>query len=381
MSMSERPSKSSSNDKGGSPLWIPKFSLSNFLVERRVTIKSPVHVEAPISINGTKIQHEEEPRNHLLLPLQIYHGSAVTSVARRPPIGQYYSLKEQMQPIIKDRAINKQRAESRASQPLDARKHLKILYHDDHICVCNKLSGVLSAPGPRRNPSLAQLVHDAVKPDIDIDQMIVHRLDMDTSGIIVYALTLPALRKLHIDFKERRVKKTYQALVAGHFGRRGVGRCLEVEIDLLLERDPFNPPFMRIANDQRPQIESKKGSINDGGQSTNGNCRVAVPKFLEEPPKACLTEMQVQSLEYLAPKRNSNNNFVPVTRVTLVPLTGRTHQLRVHCQAIGYPIIGDDIYGETENDDETTLCLHAQKLCIYHPYTGAPMIFQTDPPF
>lgn len=76
----------------------------------------------------------------------------------------------------------KMAAEARASQPLEPDEHLHILYCDEHICVTSKPSGVLSVPGPRRNPSLAGLVHETLAPDIPIDQMVVHRLDMDTSG-------------------------------------------------------------------------------------------------------------------------------------------------------------------------------------------------------
>lgn len=95
---------------------------------------------------------------------------------------------------------------------------MKILYCDEHICVIHKPSGVLSVPGPQRNPSMANLVFDILQPTLidNVDQTVVHRIDMATSGVLVFALSLEALSKLHEDFKKRRVRKTYACLVRGH---------------------------------------------------------------------------------------------------------------------------------------------------------------------
>ncbi|EEC50181.1 predicted protein, partial [Phaeodactylum tricornutum CCAP 1055/1] len=240
---------------------------------------------------------------------------------------------------------------------------LHILYCDEHICVVNKPSGILSVPGPRRNPSIANLVYEILNPPIDIDQMVVHRIDMDTSGVLVFALTELALRQLHDDFRSRRVKKTYEALLAGHFRK-----ATQVEIDVALERDPYHPPFMR--------------------------------RYWE--PQRSATYSRQFSQIY----QPSAQAHLPVSRVHMSPHTGRTHQLRVHAAALGYPIIGDDIYGfEGEGDCgvnstildqlipnrmslhqqlqelQLPLCLHAKQLCIFHPFSGAPMIFECEAPF
>jgi tRNA pseudouridine32 synthase/23S rRNA pseudouridine746 synthase len=313
----------------------------------------------------------------------------------------YSSLSNDEQGKVRTRLA----AAARAATPLDPSQHLHILYLDEHICVTNKPSGILSVPGPRRNPSLAELVYNAVQPlGINIDQMVVHRIDMDTSGIVVYALTALALRQLHADFRDRKVRKTYTALLAGH-----ISSSSEVEVDLALERDPHRPPFMRVT-----QQEVYHPSLED---------LAAYPglhKFVNQAPKPSLTDLSVQSLEYI-PRRDdsgsednvkvhvhvdSSKSSLAVTRVSLTPHTGRTHQLRVHTAALGFPVVGDDIYGFQGNGDcgiaaevldaafpdrervqrgladlNLPLCLHAQQLCLFHPLTGAPMVFQCDAPF
>jgi tRNA pseudouridine32 synthase / 23S rRNA pseudouridine746 synthase len=271
-------------------------------------------------------------------------------------------------PVNPSFLLSKIRNEHWASRPLST-EILQILYCDEHICVVNKPSGVLSVPGHRRNPSMANLVHDTLKPPIDVDQTVVHRLDMATSGILVFALSLEALSQLHEDFKERRVYKIYQCLVHGHLP----AICsLEGEIDVALERDPNNPPFMRVAQEREENHNGDDVSEIDGESAMKMQ-----HKFWREAPKPSLTEYRILGHE--------TRNGQPVTRLEMKPLTGRTHQLRVHtAQALGTPIVGDDIYGLgdlEENIIDGPLCLHAQKLCIYHPISGAPMIFEADAPF
>jgi len=170
----------------------------------------------------------------------------------------------------------------------------------------------------------------------------------------------------------------------------------ELELDLALERDPDHPPFMRIA--QQP----KTTTLHPGTANTNDSpsvSRSTFSKFLDQAPKPSLTRLHVFSYEKLCMPRDhrraAKKEFVsemdescgptmPVTRVSMTPHTGRTHQLRVHAAAIGHPMVGDDIYGVDTAFPENAnapLCLHAQQLCIYHPYSGAPMIFESTPSF
>jgi tRNA pseudouridine32 synthase / 23S rRNA pseudouridine746 synthase len=270
-------------------------------------------------------------------------------------------------------------AELRASAELDARRHLQILYHDSHICVVNKPSGILAVPGIKRKPSLLGLIYDAFQPEAvtTMDQMVVHRLDMDTSGIMVFALTPDALRQLHIDFRERRVYKEYEAVLAGHVVPT------EAEIQLDLERDKERPPFMTIAK----EVTSGNSIIASSSRDDKG------PKFLRQAPKVSSTELRVLQRLYW--------EGLPVTRVSLVPHTGRTHQLRVHTAALGHPIVGDDIYGYQGEGNcgvpvpshmanlhqniwthlDHPLCLHAKRLSFIHPVSKHPLLFECDAPF
>jgi tRNA pseudouridine32 synthase / 23S rRNA pseudouridine746 synthase len=346
---------------------LPPSELQTYLLDRNVTVRNASWL-------------------HSMLPLQVYRGKRVQARVADPTIPLSEAAKAKL-----DRAkdLSKERlsqlemqlaAETRASLPLDPKQHLHILYCDEHICVTSKPSGILSVPGSRRNPSLATLVHDVLKPDIRIDRMVVHRIDMDTSGIVVYALTEQALKQLHNDFRERRVSKSYQALLCGHL------LAPEMEVDVSLERDPSHPPFMRVAR-QREEVH------------TGSTVHTAFQKYINKEPKPSLTTLTVKSWEYL---NGSDGHRVPVTRVELTPHTGRTHQLRVHAAAIGFPMVGDDIYGYLGeghcgieivsylNSEQLhqrirslglNLCLHAQKLSFSHPVSGAPMSFECEVPF
>eukprot|EP00816_Leptocylindrus_hargravesii_P002719 CAMPEP_0196813478 /NCGR_PEP_ID=MMETSP1362-20130617/36967_1 /TAXON_ID=163516 /ORGANISM="Leptocylindrus danicus, Strain CCMP1856" /LENGTH=303 /DNA_ID=CAMNT_0042189727 /DNA_START=226 /DNA_END=1133 /DNA_ORIENTATION=+ len=255
-----------------------------------------------------------------------------------------------------------------------------ILYHDEYIIVANKPSGVLCVPGVHDNDSLANVVFDRFGSESNrVDQMIVHRLDMHTSGLVVFARTEVALKHLHTAFRDRKVRKQYEALVCGtlisNFG----------DVNLPLQRDPNFAPFMRVAT-VASQEESDRiiAALEHQGYK----------KMLRKPPKESLTTFQVVGREIYGGQS--------CTRVRLVPVTGRTHQLRVHCAAIGHPIIADPAYGymgeaasnggfsEDVMDkiyprradielqrlvdkqvqlDEKKLCLHAKLLCFSHPIT------------
>lgn len=367
-------------------LWVQPFDLSSCHTEQRI-IKPSLLMNRTVSVQSV-------PWINKLMPLQTYVADSVSpapaitnldlldinlntlsvSSARRLQVYNTLSNEE------KRRLEMKIAAETRASRKLDPDQHLHIIYYDDHICVASKPSGILSVPGPRRNPSLAGLVHEVLSPSIDIDKMVVHRLDMDTSGIIVYALTEVALKNLHDAFRNRQVKKVYQALLCGH-----VPMISGIEVDIALERDPSHPPFMRVAQ-SRPQYEQQDDVVHP-----------TFKKFIDQAPKPSFTLVDILSHDYL---QHPEGSRLPVTRVELTPMTGRTHQLRVHTAALGYPIVGDDIYGHLGGGDcgippstdsahleaqlydlGMPLCLHAEQLSFFHPYSGAPMLFKAKAPF
>jgi tRNA pseudouridine32 synthase/23S rRNA pseudouridine746 synthase len=150
------------------------------------------------------------------------------------------------------------------------------------------------------------------------DKMVVHRLGMDTSGLVVFAKSMDAVRGMNAIFRTRKIERTYEALVCGHI-EKDSGM-----INLPLMRDYEFPPFMRISTDEHQQALVDLTSEEVG-------------KKLLEHPKDSLTKYEVVAREEL--------DGQPVTRVALTSITGRTHQLNVHLAAFGHPIVGDTTYG------------------------------------
>ncbi|MEP0912979.1 RluA family pseudouridine synthase [Leptolyngbya sp. GB1-A1] len=195
---------------------------------------------------------------------------------------------------------------------------LTILYEDEYLIAIDKPAGLLSVPGrygDRQDSVLTQLIargRDGGK------LWAVHRLDQDTSGVLLLAKDRESYRALSLQFEQRRVQKTYEAILDG------VLTQTEGTIDLPLWSDPDDRPYQKV--------DWERG-------------------------KPSLTQFRVME--------RSNDQ----TRVELLPLTGRTHQLRVHL-AIGLdmPIMGDRLYGR--NDGDERLLLHARTLQIQHPRSG-----------
>lgn len=211
-----------------------------------------------------------------------------------------------------------------------------------------------------------------------MDKMVVHRLGMDTSGLIIFARTNGALRDLNSLFRTRKVTRQYEALVCGHINSdNGV-------IDLPLMRDYECPPYMRVSTD-----EHQRALI--------GLDPDEVGKKLLESPKESLTKYEVVKREDI----DGND----VTRLTLTSVSGRTHQLNVHCAAIGHPIVGDAVYGYggeaaangglDEGDlpaDKASaelqqslkgkqMCVHAKSISFRHPVTKEELSFDCAAPF
>ncbi|EKN3732858.1 bifunctional tRNA pseudouridine(32) synthase/23S rRNA pseudouridine(746) synthase RluA [Yersinia enterocolitica] len=204
-----------------------------------------------------------------------------------------------------------------------------VLYQDQHIMVVNKASGLLSVPG--RAPENKDSVMTRIQADFPTAES-VHRLDMATSGVIVVALTKAAERELKRQFREREPKKSYIARAWGHLAQD------EGLIDLPLICDWPNRPKQKVCY---------------------------------ETGKPSQTLYQVLS-------RDADGS----TRVKLSPITGRSHQLRVHMLAIGHPILGDGFYAHPEAKAMASrLQLHAQELCITHPEFGTVMHFKCEPEF
>lgn len=203
-----------------------------------------------------------------------------------------------------------------------------VIYHDDFIVALDKPSGLLSVKGigPDKIDCLAVRVASAVE-----GARIVHRLDMDTSGVIVMARDAETHRELSRQFQDREVKKTYVAIVGG-IVKEDSG-C----IDIPIRKDFDNPP--------RQCVDFEQG-------------------------KPSQTHWKVLERE-----RDR-------TRLELQPVTGRSHQLRIHLREIGHPILGDDLYAPKELQDMVPrLLLHALDLTVTHPGTGETIEFDAQCPF
>lgn len=207
---------------------------------------------------------------------------------------------------------------------------ISILYHDEAFLLINKPARLLSVPG--RNP----LNHDSVILRLQADYpgaAIVHRLDYDTSGIMVIPLTPASLSRISVAFQQRQVEKRYTAVVAG------LPEEDEGEIDLPIAPDPENRPCYRIC--------PRSG-------------------------KPSLTRYQV-----LARDREAGQS-----RLLLEPVTGRSHQLRLHLWAAGYPILGCPFYyRDNSREAAARLLLHATSLAFPHPVTGETVRGESLPDF
>lgn len=210
--------------------------------------------------------------------------------------------------------------------------YLDILYQDDDMVVLNKPSGLLSVPGKAKEHFDSLMLRvQSVWPQSGI----VHRLDMMTSGVLVMAMHKQSLRELNKAFADRKTDKYYIAVVSGHI------KDDSGSIDLPLTCDWPNRPKQMVCYD-------------------NG--------------KPSLTHYQVIARE--------QQNGHDVTRVKLTPITGRSHQLRVHMKSLGHPILGDRLYAPDEVIAQSPrLLLHAEQLSLSHPITKAPLSFVNKAPF
>lgn len=204
---------------------------------------------------------------------------------------------------------------------------LRILYEDDSMAVVSKPPGMLSVPGNVARQSVV----DIIRRDRPECSFIVpaHRLDMDTSGLLVVAKTPGVLRSLHEQFAARRVVKVYRAILAGRPDAASAGN-----ISLPLAADPTDRP--------RQRVDREKGKP---------------------------AETHYEIVEY-------HGNM---TEILLYPHTGRTHQLRIHCahrDGLATPILGDPLYGHTS---APRMYLHAERIIFFHPSNGEKMELRDEP--
>lgn len=203
----------------------------------------------------------------------------------------------------------------------------ELIYHDGSLLVANKPAGLLAVPGRGADKQDCLVVR---LQQYFPDALVVHRLDMATSGLMVFARGAEMQRRLSRMFHDRDVQKRYVAVVAGKL-ENAAG-----EIDLPIAADWPNRPLQKI------DVVAGKPSLT-----------------------------RYRLLAYDAQNGSS--------RVELEPFTGRSHQLRVHMAVIGHPILGDALYGNAASAPR--LLLHASALGFPHPLGDTPLSFVCEPPF
>lgn len=207
--------------------------------------------------------------------------------------------------------------------------HLPVLFEDADVLVVNKPAGMVVHPGASKEsqPTVVDEVRSRVVDGDAKRPGIVHRLDKDTSGVLVITKHDTAKQQLQQQFRQRRVSKTYLAAVAGR------PQPTQARIDVPIARHPKNPMKRGVRADGKPAITEYK--------------------TIDTKPDSTLLE--------------------------LAPHTGRTHQIRVHMHYIGHPIIGDRLYGGSEPRLERQF-LHAARLGFYHPSGGEYRTFEAPLP-
>ena len=197
---------------------------------------------------------------------------------------------------------------------------LNILFQDSHLLAVNKPSGTLSVPGKIAQQSLFEQVLSAFP-----NARVIHRLDMSTSGVILFALNHEAQKHLGKQFEKRNIRKSYVAVVDG-----------------IIERDSgeVNAPLIcDWPNRPKQKIDWENG-------------------------KPALTQFRV----------TERRQTLAQSCVQLTPITGRSHQLRVHMQHLGHAILGDALYASDKVKNQATrLLLHATSIEFTHPSEGTPL--------
>lgn len=247
-----------------------------------------------------------------------------------------------------------------------------LIHADQYLLVLNKPSGLLAVPG--RGPDKQDCLSARVQAEYQ-DALIVHRLDMDTSGLLIMARGPEMQRQLSMAFAARRVHKRYIAVVAGHLPPPDTPDGWGL-IDLPIILDWPNRPKSIVDHEQGKPSQTRwrvvglppppvgEGRGEGGGpQGRNGEGRNPEPTIPWTPASAGVTTGET-------------------TRLELDPLTGRSHQLRVHLQALGHPILGDPLYAPPAVLTQAgRLLLHASHLAFTHPVTGADLHFESQPDF
>lgn len=209
---------------------------------------------------------------------------------------------------------------------------LEVLFQDDQVLLVSKPAGLLSVPGKGEDKTDCLI---ARLRDVYPDVLLVHRLDTDTSGVMIFAMNKAAQGALGQQFEKRQTKKIYIARLWGLLTPK------EGQVDLPMTVDWPNRPRQHVNHDTGRPAQ---------------------------------TDWQV--VKYSLPEAK-----IPETRVKLMPLTGRSHQLRVHMAELGHAILGDPLYATGPGTEFPRLMLHAESLRFRHPETEKSVTFTAPCPF
>jgi tRNA pseudouridine32 synthase/23S rRNA pseudouridine746 synthase len=295
--------------------------------------------------------------------------------------------------------------------------------------VVDKPAGVLCVPDKAGNPSLAAAVFEAFGCESgNVDTMVAHRLGFDTTGLVVFARTDKAISNLNVQLRSRKVTKTYEALVCGTVeGDSGT-------VDLPLARDIQALPYVRVyTQESQNQLIAILSQLPDDHSARKflKNKKPSITEYKviaqEDLGGNAVTRLALTSVSgrFVTSIRNEKANYLPLFVVSssyischISPflharffLSNRTHQLNVHCAALGHPIVGDSIYGVggvaspngglvgdllSKNAASTALqqnidalvkekqmglCVHLKHLSFKHPITGEVLSFESKSPF
>ena len=252
--------------------------------------------------------------------------------------GHYYpSCRHKCEPILNFMLQGLEVDPNPLLHPKTSCTSLEYLYEDEYLCVIHKPAGILSVPGKTGQTSVYDILKEAYPHATG--PLLVHRLDMDTSGILLAAKTQEIHAMLQEQFESRSVRKKYIALLAGVLEKSEK----EGFIRLPLSPDYHNRPLQKVDFEQG---------------------------------KMAVTRYEIQETG----KRIIQGKERPFTRIAYYPQTGRTHQLRVHSahsQGMNMPILGDPLYGQAAD----RLYLHAEELTFRHPVTSGTIRIQCPCPF
>lgn len=274
--------------------------------------------------------------------------------------GYYYpSCKGKCEPILQHMLQGLEVDENPLLNPVHEEEELEIVFEDEWLLVVNKPAGMLSVPGKTEDRDsvyhrLKKKYPEATGP------MIVHRLDMATSGLLLVAKTKEVHQDLQAQFANRSIKKRYVAVLDGIVLPERTGNTGRIELPLCL--NPLDRPRQMVSSEHGKEAITEYQIISESERITSAS------------------ENTFNESNRIDESERSINESRKYTRIVFYPLTGRTHQLRVHAahpEGLGCPILGDELYGKKAD----RLYLHAEYIEFRHPIYGDILCIQKEADF